>query len=97
MKNSLACPKCDSRRLWRIENFATDDEVVGGRTMRVAVNRLGVSTFWRGADSAGLFDAYVCDRCGYTEFWAHDYERLEHLPDHGIHLIDTTPERGQFR
>jgi len=104
MKNSLACPKCQSRKLWRIEKYAAKTEHGGGPChLRPAVLRkgaakrgfLGVST--PELYDSGYTDAYICSSCGYTEFWSHGFEGLVPNPDDGVHLIDTTPQQGEYR
>lgn len=32
-----------------------------------------------------------------TEVWAHGLDELEHNPNDGVHLIDTTPQQGEYR
>jgi len=62
MKNSLRCPKCDHRKLLRIERVKTrghPDEC----ELPVAVTKLSI---WTGNTYEGHFDAFVCRRCGYT-------------------------------
>lgn len=99
MKNTLACPKCDSRKLWRIERFRHDSDIAGGRELPVAIfvaegeGPLGMDLHKR----AGRYDAYVCAQCGYSEFWAHGLNELTHRPEDGIHFIDTTPQQGEYR
>ena len=109
MKNSLACPKCETRRLWRIDEFAAkqpDTGVGSGKTpLRVAV---GVRTpptqepSWFEGDGSQWFDAgkveaWVCAKCGYTELWSRDFGALRHLPESGVHLVDTTPQQSEYR
>ena len=111
MENSLACPKCESRKLWRIERYDGGDSSSYGGPWRLVHQRQTPPrrpprekwSLWSGYDTGvesyttGLVDAYVCAACGYTEFWSHGFEKLEHNPESGIHFIDTTPQQGQYR
>lgn len=111
MKNSLACPKCESRKLWRIEKLRVadkDNQRVFHRPILLALGRklakaptLGtLERIWHGPQDsydAGTIDAWACAECGYTELWSRDLDKLEHNPDDGVHLVDTTPQQGQYR
>lgn len=111
MKISLACPKCESRRLWRVEKLKYVDHVqqsATSRPLRLALARKvanppeqgALQRIWHGSQDsydAGVIDAYVCAQCGYTELYARDIEELEHNPEDGVHLIDTTAQRGKYR
>lgn len=91
MKNSLACPKCESRTLWRIEDFRTGPEF-GGELPVAAWRMAGIV-----GKRVGRFEAFVCSQCGYTEFWATSIEELQPKPRKGIHFIDTTPQQSEYR
>jgi predicted nucleic-acid-binding Zn-ribbon protein len=108
MKSSLACPKCDSRRLWRIEEFAAKDPSYSGGGKRPLMVAVAVRTpptqepGWFSDDGperfdAGQVEAWVCAKCGYTELWSRDFEALRHLPESGVHLIDNTPQQSEYR
>jgi hypothetical protein len=51
------------------------------------------------AHAIGHFDAYVCDRCGYSEFWAAGVASLVHDPSRGVHLVagNDGPEEPEAR
>ena len=97
MKNQLACPKCDSRKLWLIERVYTSRE----HTERVdqppprAIDWTGLQMPKSLASVS--FDSYVCADCGYSELWSRGCETLRHNPAIGIHYLDNTPERGAYR
>jgi predicted nucleic-acid-binding Zn-ribbon protein len=50
---------------------------------------------------AGRFEAWVCADCGFTEWYAKNANealaQMAAIPNCGVRLIDTTPQRGPFR
>jgi len=96
MKNSLACPKCQSRKLWRIENVRHESDISKGRELPVAMT-LYYGVLGTTGQAHGKYDAYVCSQCGYTEFWAHSFDKLVPDPESGIHLIDTTTHQSAYQ
>lgn len=91
MKKTLQCPKCDSRKLWRIETMQErgqyDRPAPLGVTM--AERRWG-----KAQESVGKFETFICAGCGYTEWYAHDAAALKADPKNGVHFIDDEPEGG---
>jgi hypothetical protein len=57
-------------------------------------------TFWAGrkvtsADPklpVGVFEAYICQRCGFTELYARDAARIPIGPEFGTELFDTASD-----
>jgi predicted nucleic-acid-binding Zn-ribbon protein len=87
VKQDLTCPKCDGRRIWRLEKIAAQDYSVGlGGSYDLKLSAGG------SAVAIGHFDAYVCDRCAYSELWAQDVALLSHDPPRGIHLLGSPDE-----
>jgi predicted nucleic-acid-binding Zn-ribbon protein len=103
------CPKCQSRKLWNIDEvWQPQEETANGvRLMRVAAmahpkREQREGWYWgnRRID-AGRFEAWVCAECGFTELYAKGANaalaEMASIPGSGVRLIDTTPERGPFR
>lgn len=96
MRNSRACPKCQGKRLWCVENFGVKDQSVthgGGMPLRIVAKRPGpTKKGWLGEAAAfydaGKTDAWICAGCGYTELWTANFESLVHNPAGGVHLVD---------
>lgn len=104
MKNSLTCPKCQSRRLWTVERMAlptpeTANTVFPFPVVAQEVPRARSDNVDRVA--GGTFSAWICAQCGYTEWYARDaaaaLTKLAQTPNSGVRWIDTTPQRGPFR
>lgn len=93
MKHTLRCPKCDGRKLWRIEKFRHQSDVLGGTELCVAITNR--DKLWGGHTPTGAFDLYACAGCGYSELWARDIERMKPKPDEGVHLIDGTAAKDK--
>jgi predicted nucleic-acid-binding Zn-ribbon protein len=88
MKKSLMCPKCEGRQIWRIDTVKV-------RTAPSPTNLpLVVRSTWRGLESSGGFEAFICNGCGYTEWYAHGLDELKHDPQEGVQLIDNRPTPG---
>jgi predicted nucleic-acid-binding Zn-ribbon protein len=92
MRKSLVCPKCEGRKIWRVEHVRTPAMTSSGRPSEVGV--LVAGSVWRGYKAIGGYETFSCARCGYTEWYAHGLEELRHDPAQGIHLIDNEPEGG---
>jgi len=91
LKKTLQCPKCDSRKLWRIETMPDRGQFDRPHPMAVTVEH----GRWRPREIAvGTFETFICAECGYTEWYASGLDKLEAAPDKGVHFIDTTPEGG---
>ena len=86
MKRSHRCPKCEGTRLWRIENFRHQTDVVAGSELVVAI--LDRDRVWTGATVRGTFDMYLCATCGYSELWANGLDELYAKPEEGVHLLE---------
>ncbi|MBW2523333.1 MAG: hypothetical protein JRI23_04130 [Deltaproteobacteria bacterium] len=94
MKNSLACPKCQGRKIWQINGES------GPSTLRPIAMRTESKGDWikvLETRELGHYDAYTCAGCGYTEFFAGGVDELRHHPEAGVQLLDTTPQQGEYR
>ncbi len=80
MKKTLQCPKCESRRLWRVERVSTPH----GTQLALEYERGG--TVGRGA-----LELFACDKCGYAELYAQTANLVE---GEGVRLIDDEPKGG---
>jgi hypothetical protein len=45
----------------------------------------------------GILVAFACRRCGLTELYTLDADRIPIGPEHGTHLVDYTPTDGPLR
>jgi len=101
VKETLTCPKCDSRRLWMIDRLRAPSETLDGQVLPVVWHQAARAEGFFALQkrvSHGHFAAYICARCGLTELWADGLEDLKADPDNGILLIDNTdPAHGPFR
>ena len=92
MKQSRACPKCESRKIWRIDEFSAEEGGGPPAPLRAAVRRPDPSqTGFLGQPrtyTAGTVEAFICAQCGYTELWTRDLDELVHNPAAGVHLLD---------
>ena len=101
MRKTHTCPKCQGKRLWRIEKVNHDNTYAGGAHLRVAYERaIGAAKTGLGATgrpsvkSVGHFDLFVCRGCGYSEWYARDLEGLAHNPAAGVFEIDASVGGG---
>lgn len=99
MKNSGRCVKCNSKRLWIVDQVKQPDLEHESCSWKMAVT----SHEFRGAEyrgvqriSPGSFQIFVCAACGYTEWYAYDFERLAEVP--GARLVgDDNADAGPYR
>jgi predicted nucleic-acid-binding Zn-ribbon protein len=89
----LPCRGCKAVPRWRIE---TMKEVGDGIATSIHVH-LRAGFFY--ATAIGEFATEVCRSCGYTEWWARDYEGLRHDPPGGVALLERAriAQRGPYR
>lgn len=91
MKNSMCCPKCNSRRIWVVSPLRTVHEYAPGtHALNLDYEQtVGTNFLTRHKSPAGTLDAWICAECGYSELWASGLERLEHAPERGVRLIES--------
>ncbi len=91
MKKSERCIKCNNKRLWIVDEVKQPDVDSSNRTWTMAVTSHEIESRRkpRGSTenriSAGTFQVIVCAACGYTEWYANDFERLAEVP--GARLV----------
>jgi len=84
MRSTMTCPKCNARKIWRIEKFQTESDSTNGWTLHVVYQRaLGGDK-----ENIGQFDCYICATCGYSEFYAQNLHGLVHAPHAGVTFWD---------
>jgi predicted nucleic-acid-binding Zn-ribbon protein len=91
MKKTLTCPKCDGRKIWRIDQLK---EQTYGNMRRVDPLHVSLKVGFWGAKGTGSFAVFVCAGCGYSEFYATGIESLQSDPKNGVYFIDNEPVAG---
>jgi hypothetical protein len=93
MKRTKTCPKCASRRVWRVDKYTVPADSTAGAPLRVTIERPpSRGLFARDDSTQGYIDAWVCDGCGFTELWARDIDGLKPDPGSGLVLyVDGAP------
>jgi len=100
MKNSGKCIKCNNKRLWIVDEVKQPDFERDNCTWKMTVT----SHSFRGADgsfgarriSPGSFQVIVCAECGYTEWYAYNFDGLKDVP--GARLVgDDNSDCGPYR
>jgi predicted nucleic-acid-binding Zn-ribbon protein len=96
------CPKCSRQKFAVTKKFTQPlHPATSGRTTfaAITVERGGLMGI---RQELGMFEAWICLHCGFTEFYAHD---LPHdieaiIKDHADQwlVVDATPpDRGPYR
>lgn len=99
MKTTETCPKCQCRRLFVIERVAhaAHDCVNGIVPMSVTTLPVPASALGLGGDNhyraeIGHFEAWVCSKCGFTEWYTkvavQALERHVAQKGAGVRLVD---------
>ncbi len=70
MKASGKCPKCESSDVFYSSKIMDRGE--GNASLPLAIGRSGPIHAW----VYGQFEVYVCRRCGLSELYVHDPEKL---------------------
>lgn len=108
MRNTNTCPKCESTAIWAIEQVNQPSSRSSQSVKKMVVTSGMVPPakegFFEIAEcvEAGNFELRVCARCGYTEWYAADANRmlakLAKAPGMGVRLIELDDtHRGPFR
>jgi predicted nucleic-acid-binding Zn-ribbon protein len=99
MRNSGQCIKCKSKRLWIVDQVRQPDFERDNCSWTMSVTTHSFrGDEYRGIAriSAGTFQLFVCSACGYTEWYAQDFERLRDIP--GARLVgDDSGDAGPYR
>jgi predicted nucleic-acid-binding Zn-ribbon protein len=107
MRTTETCPKCRSRKIYVVDQVGLVGEAGEMRALPVArgpviVEDAGV--FGGPAErivAAGTFEAWVCGKCGFTEWYAKKIKRLIDLAAHSaaVRVIDHDPDpsAGPYR
>jgi hypothetical protein len=87
------CPLCGHNEV--IEASATDFVGDAGPTRPMSVtHEIG----WGGVKHIGVFDTYVCRRCGFTQWFARNPDGIPIGEGHATRLIQgTRTESGPYR
>ncbi len=105
MRQSLRCPKCTCRKLWRMYPFMVDD-MDSSNVVKVLA---GVARFAGGTTKGGLgkkiqrgaFEVWICSACGLTEWYAAGVNEaladLSRVHDSGVAFVDGDAGAAPFR
>jgi predicted nucleic-acid-binding Zn-ribbon protein len=103
MRDSQTCPKCEGRKLYVVDPVKQPDPA---RVARPLVPATGL-VLSEGAEAvlpveAGTFQAWICAKCGYTEFYARDanevLEILAQLRNQGVRIVENeSVSKGPYR
>jgi predicted nucleic-acid-binding Zn-ribbon protein len=101
MRESETCPKCRSRKLFVVKEVGNEHaDYAKTVPLPVAVVTLPTGGGLLGGSAkvvqAGRFEAWVCSKCGLTEWYAHDLEEIARLAEtsSGVRVIDHEAETG---
>ena len=79
LKRDTQCPHCGGRVVLHIDTFKR------GKNDPMPVV---IDDDWMAGNGFGLFEAFVCKECGFTEFYARDIDGLRTNQHLGVQLID---------
>lgn len=87
MRNSTACPRCQGTIFYFVPRAQIPDHRYSSTDSFRDITLTGTNTH----DSISI-EAWVCRRCGYTEFYARDLPGLERLAKVGerVAIVDRT-------
>ena len=87
MRDTGICPKCRNNQLVHVGSVADVGHAGGIAEMYLAVVHVGDGFFNEIRARAGKLSAVVCRRCGFTELYVLDPDRLQ--PD-GKYITEVT-------
>jgi hypothetical protein len=94
LKRDKICPQCESRKLWHIEKMRTLSHRHGSISNEGAPMAVQVESRWTGLKPQGQFEAFICNGCGFTEWYATGLDELKANPGEGVYFIDNEPKVG---
>ncbi len=101
MRESETCPKCRSRKIFVVKKVGNEHaEYAETVPLPVAVVELpsGGGLFGGSAEvvQAGHFEAWVCGKCGLTEWYAQNLDAIARLAQAspGVRVIDHETDPG---
>jgi len=106
LKRDLTCPHCGRRKFWRIEkiqertvwpDFPAEEGRVADLHEEPAPLAVVLKVRGRHFESLGRFETWICNACGFTEWYAQGLERLRADPEEGVHLLDFEKQEGPYR
>lgn len=76
MRNQLRCRACGCRKI--AHALKVLDRADGDSRKELALNRPS----WWSSKVQGVFEVYVCTKCGLAEWWVKDANALQPIDDH---------------
>ena len=96
MKKTLQCPKCSERRILEISRVKDKAPGEGGGVLsilsHVKEDGLGLGEW----ENEGVFRAFVCASCGFTEWYVDNPETLP-IDGEVIRLHEPAGHEGPYR
>ncbi|MBX3189664.1 MAG: hypothetical protein KF819_21750 [Labilithrix sp.] len=93
MKRTHVCPKCQSRKFLVQGEFQVPDQDSSNGVDPFPAFTFSVSTFDR--SMIGAFETWTCAGCGFTEFYARDFQALDISQSHGkVRYFDAAAPPG---
>ena len=105
MKTTGRCPKCENDRFYVIDPVSMPDGSSSNGTMRVTIAAAcladtGKTGFFGGSKASrasASCEAYVCARCGYTEWYTTGLEVLATLAEGERSSFDMESQSSSVR
>ena len=100
MKEHERCPKCSSRKIYVVRAVSLLSEGHEVVALPVALASHWMESGLAGGSTkilkGGEFEAWVCAKCGFTEWYAQKVHQLERLAEHtsAVRIIDHGPAEG---
>lgn len=100
MKSSGQCVKCGNRRLWIVDRVQQEHLEYSNVVWPMVVTSHVLKPQPKGNTpdriSPGAFQTIICAACGYTEWYAYNFEGLKDVP--GARLVgDDSSDGGPYR
>lgn len=108
MRSTCRCPKCDCKQLYCIEEVRQPDHRYVNSLVSLTPTAAWLPTGKRGLlgdeearIEAGTFEAWICSRCGYTEWYAKDASQalayFARFPGARVRFVDGGGESPPYR
>ena len=100
MRFSNMCPKCGRQKFAVTKELRQPDHHSSNVTEPMAVVTIQDGILHRKA--MGIFEAWICLHCGFTELYAHDLpydieETIKKFPEQWRIVDATPPDHGPYR
>jgi len=90
MRNSVRCPKCDGQSILHASGI--EDRSTHAKDAVLSIKGDEPFTVFGSWSHVGVIEAYICENCGFTEWYTRDPDKIPH--GETVRRLKTKPRKG---